>query len=95
MGNPHDGDAWQSAGKANRTSCRKIYLGLPPLIHVLSARNPFRALLIGEFCFWYTPDKQKKKSQPPQKPRLIDTKWVGTIMPVSFALSGRHELCVQ
>ena len=34
-----------------------------------------------------TPDKQKKKSQPPQKPRLIDTKWVGTIMPVSFALS--------
>ena len=25
MGNPHDGDAWQSAGKANRTSSRKIY----------------------------------------------------------------------
>ena len=24
MGNPHDGDAWQSAGKANRTSSRKI-----------------------------------------------------------------------
>ena len=34
-----------------------------------------------------TSDKQKKKAQPPQKPRLIDTKWVGTIMPVSFALS--------
>ena len=25
MGNPHDGDAWQSAGKSNRTSSRKIY----------------------------------------------------------------------
>lgn len=24
MGNPHDGDAWQFAGKANRTSSRKI-----------------------------------------------------------------------
>lgn len=35
-----------------------------------------------------TSDKQQKKKQPqPQKPRLIDTKWVGTIMPVSFALS--------
>ena len=34
-----------------------------------------------------TSDKQKKKVQLPQKPRLIDTKWVGTIMPVSFALS--------
>ena len=34
-----------------------------------------------------TSDKQKKKSQPPQKPRLINTKWVATIMPVSFVLS--------
>ena len=34
-----------------------------------------------------TSDKQRKKSQPPQKPRLINTKWVATIMPVSFVLS--------
>ena len=32
-------------------------------------------------------DKPKKKNQPPQKPRLINTKWVATIMPVSFVLS--------
>lgn len=32
-------------------------------------------------------DKPKKKSQPPQKPRLINVKWVATIMPVSFVLS--------
>ena len=25
MGNPHGGDAWQFAGKSNRTSSRKIY----------------------------------------------------------------------
>ena len=34
-----------------------------------------------------TSDKQKKKAQPPQKPRLIDTRWVAVIMPVSFVLS--------
>ena len=34
-----------------------------------------------------TSDKQKKKAQPPQKPRLIDTRWVTVIMPVSFVLS--------
>ena len=34
-----------------------------------------------------TSDKQRKKSQPPQEPRLINTKWVATIMPVSFVLS--------
>ncbi|WP_031473219.1 hypothetical protein [Agathobaculum desmolans] len=34
-----------------------------------------------------TSDKQRKKPQPPQKPRLINTKWVATIMPVSFVLS--------
>ena len=33
-----------------------------------------------------TSDKQKKKQQP-QKPRLIDTRWVAIIMPVSFVLS--------
>lgn len=32
-------------------------------------------------------DKPKKKSQPPQKSRLINVKWVATIMPVSFVLS--------
>lgn len=32
-------------------------------------------------------DKPRKKSQPPQKPRLINTKWVATIMPISFVLS--------
>ena len=32
-------------------------------------------------------DKPKKKNQPPQKPRLINTKWVATIMPISFVLS--------
>ena len=32
-------------------------------------------------------DKQKKKAQPQQKPRLINTKWVATIMPISFVLS--------
>lgn len=32
-------------------------------------------------------DKPRKKSQPQQKPRLINTKWVATIMPVSFVLS--------
>lgn len=31
-------------------------------------------------------DKPRKKSQP-QKPRLINTKWVATIMPISFVLS--------
>ncbi|MDO5142662.1 MAG: hypothetical protein Q4D31_06555 [Eubacteriales bacterium] len=35
-----------------------------------------------------TSDKQqRKRAQPPQRPRLINTKWVATIMPVSFALS--------
>ena len=35
-----------------------------------------------------TSDKQQKKKQPPpQKPRLIDTRWVAFIMPVSFVLS--------
>ena len=32
-------------------------------------------------------DKPRKKNQPPQKPRLINTKWVATIMPISFVLS--------
>ena len=32
-------------------------------------------------------DKPKKKNQPSQKPRLVNTKWVATIMPVSFVLS--------
>lgn len=32
-------------------------------------------------------DKQRKKNQPPQKPRLINVKWVATIIPVSFVLS--------
>lgn len=32
-------------------------------------------------------DKPKKKNQPTQKPRLVNTKWVATIMPVSFVLS--------
>lgn len=32
-------------------------------------------------------DKPKKKNQPFQKPRLVNTKWVATIMPVSFVLS--------
>ncbi len=32
-------------------------------------------------------DKPRKKSQPPQKPRLINVKWVATIIPVSFVLS--------
>ena len=31
-------------------------------------------------------DKPRKKNQPPQKPRLINTKWVATIMPISFVL---------
>lgn len=34
-----------------------------------------------------TSDKPRKKNQPPQKPRLINTKWVATIMPISFVLS--------
>ena len=32
-------------------------------------------------------DKPRKKNQSPQKPRLINTKWVVTIMPISFVLS--------
>lgn len=32
-------------------------------------------------------DKPKKKNQPTQKPRLVNTKWVATIMPISFVLS--------
>nr|WP_300184952.1 hypothetical protein [uncultured Agathobaculum sp.] len=32
-------------------------------------------------------DKPKKKNQPSQKPRLVNTKWVATIMPISFVLS--------
>lgn len=32
-------------------------------------------------------DKPRKKNQPPQKPRLINVKWVATIIPVSFVLS--------
>lgn len=32
-------------------------------------------------------DKPKKKNQPSQKLRLVNTKWVATIMPVSFVLS--------
>ena len=32
-------------------------------------------------------DKPRKKNQPSQKPRLVNTKWVATIMPVSFVLS--------
>lgn len=32
-------------------------------------------------------DKPKKKNQLSQKPRLVNTKWVATIMPVSFVLS--------
>ena len=34
-----------------------------------------------------TSDKPRKKNQPPQKPRLINVKWVATIIPVSFVLS--------
>ena len=32
-------------------------------------------------------DKPKKKNQPSQKPQLVNTRWVATIMPVSFVLS--------
>lgn len=32
-------------------------------------------------------DKPRKKNHPPQKPRLINVKWVATIIPVSFVLS--------
>lgn len=32
-------------------------------------------------------DKPRKKNQPSQKPRLINVKWVATIIPVSFVLS--------
>lgn len=34
-----------------------------------------------------TSDKPRKKNQPPQKPRLINVRWVATIIPVSFVLS--------
>ncbi len=32
-------------------------------------------------------DKQRKKQQPQQKSKFINTKWVAIIMPISFALS--------
>lgn len=34
-----------------------------------------------------TSDKPRKKGQPPQKPRLINVRWVATIIPISFVLS--------
>ena len=87
MGNPHDGDAWQSAGKANRTSSRKIY-SVCCHFSITTPPGPGSGAYDNKgFDLLDTPDKQPKKKQQPQKPRLVDTRWVATIMPVSFALS--------
>ena len=100
MGNPHGGDAWQFAGKSNRTSSRKIYSACRHCLLSISgvallrktgerSRLPYvtdlKKELRSRIVLESTENKQKKK--PPQKPSVVNVRWVVTIMAVSFVLS--------
>ena len=95
MGNPHGGDAWQFAGKSNRTSSRKIYSACRHCLLSISGVALLRKNRGAEpFAICDRFEKRteesyqnKQKKKPPQTPSVVNVRWVVTIMAVSFVLS--------
>lgn len=61
MGNPHSGDAWQPAGKTNRTSSRKINSVCRHFILLTIARKGV-IFVKREFHPWKEPTNRRKNS---------------------------------
>lgn len=85
MGNPHDGDAWQTAGKSNRTSSRKINSACCHLTENITACTA--GLFSKGANRLEASDKQRKKGQSTQKTGAVNVRWIVTIMLASFFVS--------